>query len=59
MIEIALEAVGVPAAEALFVGDRPEVDGIAAKRAGVRYVDIGSVTFRELIYSLPSRGEFL
>ena len=35
-IEVALRRLGVVPRQALYVGDRPEVDGMAARRAGVR-----------------------
>jgi HAD superfamily hydrolase (TIGR01549 family) len=36
-----LDRLGVPASRAAYIGDRPEVDGELARRAGVRGVIIG------------------
>jgi len=41
ILEIALRRLGVPREEALYVGDRPEVDAEAARRAGVACAIIG------------------
>ncbi len=40
-IRVALERLGVAAPDALYVGDRPEVDGAAAAAAGVRAAIVG------------------
>ena len=40
-IHLALESLGVKATEAIYVGDRPDVDGEAARRAGLPAVIIG------------------
>jgi HAD superfamily hydrolase (TIGR01549 family) len=40
-LEVALDRLGVGKEEALYVGDRPEVDGVAAQRASVPFVLIG------------------
>lgn len=37
----ALQRLGVPPARAIYFGDRPEVDGVAADRAGVACVLVG------------------
>jgi FMN phosphatase YigB (HAD superfamily) len=37
-LDVALQRLGVPPHEALYIGDRVEVDGVAAARAGVRFV---------------------
>jgi putative hydrolase of the HAD superfamily len=66
IIEVALQRLGVAPEEAVYIGDRPDIDGDAAKRAGVRYVNIirgntvhsaaarrhGSMTFPELLREL-------
>jgi phosphoglycolate phosphatase/putative hydrolase of the HAD superfamily len=36
-----METLGVEASECLFIGDRPELDGICAERAGIPYLIIG------------------
>jgi HAD superfamily hydrolase (TIGR01509 family) len=41
-LEVALERLGVSAADAVYVGDRPEVDGMCAERAGVRCAIVGA-----------------
>ena len=41
-LRIALERLGVPSHEALYVGDRPEVDAATAAAAGVPCVILGS-----------------
>jgi HAD superfamily hydrolase (TIGR01509 family) len=38
---LALDRLGVPPERALYVGDRPEVDGVTARRAGVSAVIVG------------------
>lgn len=38
---VALDELGVAPADALYVGDRDEVDGAAARAAGMRYVIVG------------------
>lgn len=40
-ILLALKQLGVTPDAAVYIGDRPEVDGEAARRAGVRFVWIG------------------
>ncbi len=55
-IEVALHRLGVSPDEALYVGDRPEVDDLAAQRAGVR-----SVILRDgdaLAGTIPLTGAF-
>jgi putative hydrolase of the HAD superfamily len=42
MLEVALERLGVSKEEALYVGDRPEVDAEAARRAGIACAIVGS-----------------
>lgn len=44
---VALERLRVSAAEALYVGDRPDVDAVAAARAGIRCVIVGNRPARE------------
>jgi HAD superfamily hydrolase (TIGR01549 family) len=59
-----LEELGAPAECALYAGDRPDVDGQAAARAGVRFVQVvhrgnggssGALTLGELLGWLTSR----
>jgi HAD superfamily hydrolase (TIGR01549 family) len=38
IVEVALAALGVTAPDAILVGDDPEIDGVAAARAGVRFL---------------------
>ena len=38
---VALQRLAVPAAEALYIGDRPDVDGETARRAGVAWLIVG------------------
>lgn len=45
-----LKQLGVRAEEAIYVGDRPSIDGVAAERAGMRYVVAGDG------HRDPSRG---
>ncbi len=40
-LEFALKGLGVPRAQAIYVGDRPEVDAVAAFRAGIPCVIVG------------------
>ena len=40
-LEVTLHRLGVEKQEALYIGDRPELDGVAASRAGVTSVIIG------------------
>jgi HAD superfamily hydrolase (TIGR01509 family) len=40
LLEAALAALGAPAEKAVYFGDRPEVDGVAAQRAGVAFFAI-------------------
>ena len=40
ILEVALGKLGIAPSDALFAGDRPDGDGVAAARAGVRYVNI-------------------
>lgn len=40
ILQVALRRLGVTASEALYAGDRPEVDGAAAARAGIGYVNV-------------------
>jgi HAD superfamily hydrolase (TIGR01549 family) len=54
-LELILARCGVAREEALYIGDRPEVDGLAARRAGVAYLNIGSgQSFQDLL-ELPMR----
>ena len=43
-LEVTLQRLGVSAADAVYVGDRPEVDGMCAERAGVRCAIVGTGT---------------
>lgn len=53
---LALERLGTPAAEALFVGDHPDEDLAGARNAGLRTVDVGSLaTLSDL--QLPEGSE--
>ena len=53
-IQITLKRMGIAAHEALYVGDRPEIDGVASERAGVAFRLIGdsatngAMSFRKL-----------
>ncbi len=53
-IQITLKRMGIAAHQALYVGDRPEIDGVAAERAGVAFRLIGNshkrgaISFREM-----------
>ena len=53
-IQVTLKRMGIAANQALYVGDRPEIDGVAAERAGVAFRSIGdsrmngATSFREL-----------
>jgi FMN phosphatase YigB (HAD superfamily) len=40
ILEVALDKLSVAPADALYAGDRPDGDGGAASRAGMRYVNI-------------------
>jgi FMN phosphatase YigB (HAD superfamily) len=40
-LEVALAKLEVRGEHAVYIGDRPEVDGVAAHRAGVRFVGVG------------------
>jgi HAD superfamily hydrolase (TIGR01509 family) len=60
ILQVALRRLGVTAAEALYAGDRPEVDGAAAARAGIDYVNIvhrhsrGGLTIDGLLEKIKS-----
>jgi len=41
-LEMALQRLRVRASDAIYVGDRPEVDGVCAERAGTRCVIVGA-----------------
>jgi phosphoglycolate phosphatase/putative hydrolase of the HAD superfamily len=43
-IRLALCRLGVDPHQALYIGDRPEVDGVAAARSGVTYANIGRLS---------------
>jgi HAD superfamily hydrolase (TIGR01549 family) len=64
ILQVALRRLGVSASEALYAGDRPEVDGGAAARAGVGYVHIihrpsrGGLTINGLLNKIKARSEF-
>lgn len=54
-LELILARCGIARDEVLYIGDRPEVDGLAARRAGVAYRNVRSgQDFQELI-ELPMR----
>src|SRR5579864_8995329 len=61
ILEVALQQLGVPPEQSLYVGDRSDVDGTAALRAGIRYVNVdsrnGNDTFVELRRLLESTVE--
>lgn len=40
LVEIALERAGLPPGSAVFVGDNPATDGLAAQQAGVRFLHL-------------------
>lgn len=42
ILQVALRRLGIAADQALYAGDRPEVDGTAAARAGIDYINITS-----------------
>jgi putative hydrolase of the HAD superfamily len=44
-LEITLQRLGVGPSQAVYIGDRPEVDGEAARRAGMRCVIVGRSRF--------------
>jgi HAD superfamily hydrolase (TIGR01549 family) len=45
-LEVALAKLGVAGTDAVYIGDRPEVDGLAALRAGVPFVGVGPAAAR-------------
>lgn len=62
VLEVALRRLGVSNEEALYVGDRPEVDAEAARRAGVACAIIGPrhrPRIRPGCVSLPSLGRLV
>ncbi|MFB3829649.1 MAG: HAD family hydrolase [Bryobacteraceae bacterium] len=50
-LRLLLERLGVRARDAAYLGDRPEIDGAAARAAGVRFVRIGPQGFTPQIIS--------
>jgi putative hydrolase of the HAD superfamily len=57
IFRIALERLGVAAADAVFVGDDPEEDLAAARRCGLRAIDVGQLaTLAELPARLAESG---
>ena len=55
MLAVALERLGARADEALFLGDRANVDGKAAGAAGIRFILIGGgVGYAGLLEQLPA-----
>ncbi|MBI1787495.1 MAG: HAD family hydrolase [Acidobacteria bacterium] len=50
-LEVVRRRLGVTAAEAVYVGDRHDVDGTAAKRAGMGFILVGS-TLEPLVVAL-------
>lgn len=52
---LAAERAGVPPGDWLYVGDRPELDGECARRAGMRYLDIGAMEARGLGFAALAR----
>jgi FMN phosphatase YigB (HAD superfamily) len=57
-LEVIMSRLGVSKDEVLYIGDRPEVDGVAAARAGVRCLIVGKSTtssFREVLANLTDR----
>lgn len=40
-LQLVLGGLGIPARQALYVGDRPEIDGSAAERAGMAFFAVG------------------
>jgi FMN phosphatase YigB (HAD superfamily) len=55
-LEVVLERLGVDAGQALYVGDRDEVDGEAARRAGVDVVILQTADWSRLETRLALRG---
>lgn len=56
-IQLALQQLGVTPENAVYIGDRPEVDGEAARRAGVRFVRIGPADgYGTVAAAIASRG---
>lgn len=55
-ILLALQQLGVTPDAAVYIGDRPEVDGEAARRAGVRFVWMGPQdSYREVAAAIGVR----
>jgi HAD superfamily hydrolase (TIGR01509 family) len=55
---VVLERLGVPPCEALYIGDRPDVDAVAATRAGMRFVLMGAPSRHRGAYSGPFACDF-
>ncbi len=56
-LDLILSRWGIARDEALYIGDRPKVDGLAASRAGVPYLNLKSgQTFEDLTKKLLVRG---
>ena len=62
-LRIALKELGVQPGEAIYAGDRPSIDGVAAERAGMKFVVAGDghrdprgsfQQLRELVLARPS-----
>lgn len=48
-LKLILSSLGIAPGDALYIGDRPELDGVAASRAGVAYLNVKSgQTFDDL-----------
>jgi FMN phosphatase YigB (HAD superfamily) len=57
-MEVLLERLSLSADEIIYIGDRPEVDGVAAMRAGVRCFIIGNTARPEHSGSFTSIKSF-
>jgi len=55
-LDLIISTLGIQRHEALYIGDRPEVDGLAASRAGVPYLNLTSGQTFEGLSELLARG---
>ena len=57
-LEKALADLGVPASEAIFVGDNPETDGAAAAALGIPFIRVKTARFQNVATSAPEIQQF-
>lgn len=57
-LQVVLERLGASKEQTLYIGDRPEIDGLVASRAGVRCLIVGGRRSSPIVHGIANLGSY-